>query len=236
MALTRAKEKMIILADLNGEAYGTKNEEGVLEDTIRLKYRSFLDIIMSVQKELNKYVTKIDNISVTKDYEIIKKYNFKDYIGNSDIKLDVIELEKDNNILDSTSFSKKQNKLVTVEEKNNMNYGTKMHYLFEINDFSKTDDELINKFNSVYDSKKAINTYKEYEFMYEEDNTLYHGVIDLMFEYKEYIDIIDYKLSNIDDEAYLKQLDGYKKYIENKTNKKVNIYLYSIINNELKKL
>ena len=71
------------------------------------------------------------------------------------------------------------------------------------------------------------------EFIYEEDNIEYNGVIDLMIEHNDYIDIIDYKLKNIDDEAYKKQLMGYKKYIQSKTNKVVNLYLYSIIDNKL---
>ena len=236
VALTRAKEKMIILADLNGEEFNNKNDDGVLEDTIRLKYRSFLDIIMSIQKELSNYITKIDDINITKDYEIIKKLNFKDYLKDSNIKINVKEIEKDNNKTISESFSKKQNKLISLEEKNNMDYGIKMHYMFEINDFNNSNEEIINNFNKVYDSSRSINIYKEYEFMYEENNILYHGIIDLMFEYSDYIDIIDYKLSNIDDEAYKRQLDGYKKYIESVSNKKVNIYLYSIINNNLKKI
>ena len=62
VALTRAKEKMIILADLNGEEFNSKNEDGVLEDNIRLKYRSFLDIIQSVQRELGGYVKTIKDI------------------------------------------------------------------------------------------------------------------------------------------------------------------------------
>jgi hypothetical protein len=57
-----------------------------------------------------------------------------------------------------------------------------------------------------------------------------------MIEYDDSIKIIDYKLKNIDDENYLNQLMGYKNYIENKTNKDVSIYLYSIINNELRRL
>ena len=236
VALTRAKEKMIILADLNGEEFNNKNDDGVLEDSIRLKYRSFLDIIMSIQKELSNYITKIDDINITKDYEIIKKLNFKDYLKDSNIKINVKEIEKDNNKTISESFSKKQNKLISLEEKNNMDYGIKMHYMFEINDFNNSNEEIINNFNKVYDSSRSINIYKEYEFMYEENNILYHGIIDLMFEYSDYIDIIDYKLSNIDDEAYKRQLDGYKKYIESVSNKKVNIYLYSIINNNLKKI
>ena len=44
--------------------------------------------------------------------------------------------------------------------------------------------------------------------------------------------IIDYKLKNIDDLNYDKQLNGYRKYIEDKTNKKTECYLYSILNED----
>ena len=53
---------------------------------------------------------------------------------------------------------------------------------------------------------------------------------------KDNIKIIDYKLKNISDEAYLKQLNGYKDYIENRFNKPTNIYLYSVTNNTLEKI
>ena len=71
--------------------------------------------------------------------------------------------------------------------------------------------------------------YKEYEFIYEEENNTYHGIIDLMIEYDDEIIIIDYKLKNIDDENYRKQLNGYKSYIEKLTKKNVSTYLYSIM-------
>ena len=57
-----------------------------------------------------------------------------------------------------------------------------------------------------------------------------------MLVYKDNIKIIDYKLKNISDEAYLKQLNGYKDYIENRFNKPAAIYLYSVINNNLEKI
>ena len=63
-----------------------------------------------------------------------------------------------------------------------------------------------------------------------------HGIIDLMLEYDDEVKIIDYKLNNINDDEYLLQLSGYKKYIEDKTKKNVNIYLYSILKGELKEL
>ena len=55
-----------------------------------------------------------------------------------------------------------------------------------------------------------------------------------MLEYHDYIDIIDYKFRNIDDDNYISQLLGYKKFIMKKTKKNVNIYLYSIMENKLK--
>ena len=78
--------------------------------------------------------------------------------------------------------------------------------------------------------------------MYEEDNTLYHGIIDLLIDANDYYIIVDYKLKNIDDSAYVKQLMGYKKYIEMISNKKVNfiedynaVYDFAIKNNMIKK-
>ena len=43
-------------------------------------------------------------------------------------------------------------------------------------------------------------------------------------------------MKNITDENYLNQLSGYKKYIENITKKRVNIYLYSILDDKLQEL
>ena len=48
--------------------------------------------------------------------------------------------------------------------------------------------------------------------------------------------IIDYKLKNIDDDNYLKQLNGYKEYIEHKLGKETHIYLYSVLDKKLEEL
>ena len=45
-----------------------------------------------------------------------------------------------------------------------------------------------------------------------------------------------YKLSNINDLAYIKQLTTYKNYIESKTDKVVNLYLYSIMKSTYEKV
>ena len=72
--------------------------------------------------------------------------------------------------------------------------------------------------------------------MYEENNNIYHGIIDLLIEYDDYIDIIDYKLKNTIDDNYKKQLLGYKNYISKINKKRINMYLYSILDEEIKKI
>ena len=116
-----------------------------------------------------------------------------------------------------------------------MKSGTNLHYVFETEDFKTTTNPYILKFLKHIDNN-YINIYKEYEFVYEDDNLFKHGIIDLMLEYENSISIIDYKMKNIEDENYLKQLNGYKKYIESISKKDVSIYLYSILDDELKKL
>ena len=119
-----------------------------------------------------------------------------------------------------------------------------VHYLFEITDFLNPNlSKIPDKFKTYIDaflkldllkniSKAKI--YKEYEFIYQDNDIKRHGIIDLMLEYQDRIDIIDYKLKNIDDEAYINQLEGYRSYIKTKSNKPVNLYLYSIIDNKYK--
>ena len=235
VALTRAKEKMILVADLDKEVYSSKDENGVIDSITRLSYNSFLDILLSIQKELKDYITEIKEVSMTKDYEKNRKLDFNKVIKENSSKLNVKNRFIDKVIIEENKFSKSQNKLLTIEEINNMKYGTKVHHILELDDFSNpVHDESI-KFLNRYNNKSE-KVYKEYEFVYEENNTINHGIIDLMFEYDDFIDIIDYKLSDIEDEAYNKQLLGYKTYIESKTNKKVNTYLYSIMKDELKKI
>ena len=125
-----------------------------------------------------------------------------------------------------------------------MKFGTKVHEIFELLDFKNIDLSLVdNKFirnkvekflsNDLLKNISNSNIYKEYEFIYNKDNNEYHGIIDLMLEYDNHIDIIDYKLKSITDENYIKQLNGYKEYIEKISNKNVSTYLYSILDEKV---
>lgn len=242
VALTRAKEKMIFILPEN-----TKEKAGyisdIIDDSIRSKYNSFASIMYSLESITKSYYKNIDinSIDLSKNYNLVKNDNYNKLLGRVEDKLDVQDINIDIQKEEEKSFSKKNIHITSKEEQDRLDYGKKVHELFELTDFHNTSNltgknrEIITNFLDKVNIDNA-DIYKEYEFIYEEDNTTYHGIIDLMLVYKDNIKIIDYKLMNISDEAYLKQLNGYKDYIENRFNKPTNIYLYSVTNNTLEKI
>ena len=246
VALTRCKEKMIIVTDsINNEI---ENDDDVLEENTRLKYRSFKEILKSIYDKIEHFIENVnlDKIGLTLDYKKILAKNIKEILNLDNTKQ--IELEQINllfNTKEKNRYSKESTKLLTNENIKNMHFGTKIHEILEMIDFKNPqldkldlDDFLKNKITKFLDNDllKNINSatiYKEFKFIGKSDTI---GIIDCMIVYDDHIDIIDYKLKNVLDEAYFNQLNGYKEYIETKTNKKTNIYLYSIIDEEMTKL
>ena len=238
---------MIFLIDNFNEGNIIK-ENRVISDRIRNNYKSFKDMFISIRENVSSYIKDIDtnDLNISKDYNLIKNINYEDYIDILEVSNDIKEINIDNTLLEEDSYSKKTNKLFTKEEKDNMEYGSKIHYILECLDFNnpnldRVEDNIKDKIISFLnlDIMKDISKgkiYKEYEFIYEKDNKLNHGFIDLMIEYSDYIDIIDYKLKNISDENYIKQLKGYKEYVEKVSNKSCNLYLVSIIENKYDKI
>ena len=122
-----------------------------------------------------------------------------------------------------------------------MNCGTKVHAILEEIDFNNYDLECYNVSNSMkskinnfinsdfMSDKLKLNMYKEYEFLYDDNSCLSHGIIDLLIEDSDTMYIVDYKLKNIDDINYDKQLNGYRDYICHVTGKNVRCFLYSIM-------
>ena len=234
VALTRAREKIIIVCPLNNERDGYTT---LVPKSVRLNYNKISDMLESVLPVITPYVKEIDldKINLTKDYEKIKSYNYKNTIKKIDTKIDKKVNNIEYEILNKGRYSKDTNKLITKEEYINMKEGTKLHYIFETEDFKNSDNPYILKFIKKIDMN-YLNCFKEYEFIYEEESEIRHGFIDLMLEYEDHIDIIDYKMKNIADENYLKQLSGYKNYIEGISKKEVNTYLYSILDDRLQEL
>lgn len=242
VALTRAKEKMIFILPSNIKD-DNKSIGDIIDNSIRGKYNSFASIMYSLESITKDYYKNIDinDINLSKDYNMISNNNYKEHLKLINDKIEVNTTCIPSSIKENKTFSKKDIHIVTKEEEDKLFYGRLVHELFECTDFNNLDNlsdnnkKIIERFLEKVDISHA-NIYKEYEFIYEEDNTTYHGIIDLMLEYQDNIKIIDYKLKNINDDAYIKQLTGYKNYIEKLFNKKTSIYLYSITLNTLEEI
>ena len=242
VALTRAKEKMIFILPSNTKE-DNKSIGDIIDNSIRGKYNSFASIMYSLESITKDYYKNIDinDINLSKDYNMISNNNYKEHLKLINDKIEVNTTCILSSIKENKTFSKKDIHIITKEEEDKLLYGRLIHELFECTDFNNLDNlsdnnkKIIERFLEKVDIFHA-NIYKEYEFIYEEDNTTYHGIIDLMLEYQDNIKIIDYKLKNINDDAYIKQLNGYKDYIEKLFNKKTSIYLYSITLNTLEEI
>ena len=151
------------------------------------------------------------------------------------------------NTVASITFSKKIPNFIDKETKRNMDLGTKVHEILEYIDFKNFDPNLIDNpwlcslienllSHPLLKNLKDATIYHEYEFIYQKENKEYHGIIDLMLIYKDHIDIIDYKLNDITDEAYIDQLKGYKEYIETQKKLPVYTYLFSILTKTIKEI
>jgi ATP-dependent helicase/nuclease subunit A len=245
VALTRARDKMIFVTSLKDNLTAYK-VAGVIDNDTRLKYNSFNDILSSLVPYLKSYITELDlnTLSLTKDYNLSKYTDFHSSLplGNKIMVQDNLNIPA--TLTSEKHYAKVGHQLYSLEEKSNMLLGKNIHYLLEITDFNQPDyskmneyeQKLIANFIKTGIFKQAQHIYKEYEFMTYEDNELKHGIIDLLIIYQDKVKIVDYKLKNMQDEAYLKQLNGYKNYIEKITKLPTKIYLYSLIDGKLNEL
>ena len=243
VALTRAKEKMIFVLPKQDE----DNEVfDVVPFLLREQYNSFLSIMKSIYSVLLPYIRE-SNVLGTKDYLNHLK-NVSNELTLEEDNLKVSELSIASESIQENHFSKDSLYLITKKEKEQMMFGTKIHEILEEMDFFdyNLDDYSIpsfvkEKIKAFLDSdliKKhcSCSFYKEYEFLMEENDIVSHGIIDLLIEGEDYYIIVDYKLKDISDLNYDKQLNGYRNYIEMKTDKKVFCYLYSIFDEEYREI
>jgi ATP-dependent helicase/nuclease subunit A len=244
VAVTRAKEKMIIVMPETDEEYETLDIVPVYE---RNKYNSFLSIVKSIFSVLLPFEIKKE-VEVTRKYQISEGTSSEEELREKEDGLEIIENEFEETILEEQHYSKESLHIISKEEQEVMDFGTKVHEVLEQMDFKNSEEYINNIENNIKEKikifldtpiiKENINNkmYKEYEFTYLEGNSFSHGIIDLLIERNDKMIIIDYKLKNTSDEAYDKQLNGYRKVIKEKTNKDVECYLYSIINSEFRKV
>ena len=124
-------------------------------------------------------------------------------------------------------------------------YGERMHRYMELVSFSNKDFSFIPNeserkkiervlslpiFNNVSKGKK----YCEYSYFDSSSNT--HGTIDMFVVYEDHIDLFDYKSNDIFDPLYEEQVKTYASYLKKAFKKKVNGYLLSIGQGEIREV
>ena len=234
VALTRAKEKMIMVLPEFKKMNRVKSRIDYLSG---MKYRSFYDFLASISFNLKDYAQTIDitRLNISKDYEFGIRKKVEKYHG--DEVMSFKNLEVDYHVLEERHASKEVHSILKVDDAKTLDYGTKIHEMLEETDFKhiKEPNSYVKHLLDTFDFEHA-SIYQELEFVFTKDHQEYHGIIDLMLEYEDEIKIIDYKLKNIEDEAYIRQLNVYYDYITSVSDKKVSLYLYSIMDNKVKEV
>lgn len=243
VALTRAKEKMILVSPSPKEYLDIEEK---VPTELRLQYRSFKDMIYSLQRILLPFTKSflLTDLSITKDYEKIVRQEILHRPIQQNIETFSLSLEKERR--ENTLFSS-ASPLLDEKTKDNIEIGKKIHACLENIPFLGREEfyqkysispffrEKIEAFFSTpfLPNLENATIYREYEFVSIEGNV---GIIDLLIETEDTIYVIDYKLREIDKESYIKQVQSYMKYIQSITHKKIEGYLYSILEERYKNI
>lgn len=227
VALTRAREKMILLID------------GELENVCGYRdIKSMKSVLSLASKDLDPYIKRVVDTGVSKNYinstkEKVLSYNTKPMYSLYENKSSIIMRNR---------ISKEVIEVLSDEEQENLDYGNHLHEIMESLDFknidisslSGEDYDIISKVltNDLFKNIGEAKTYHEHEFYIDLNNKSYHGIIDLLVIYDDHIDIIDYKLKNINHAEYDRQLGIYKDYVASRSNLPIRCYLLSLLENK----
>ncbi len=226
VALTRAKEKMIFVCPKFKEGNPPKQKE----------MKSFYDFLWYTQQIIEPYIKEVQ-------IEMPKKKSKVALERKEEVEtIFVSELCFKTQGQRRKTYSKKTMELMDEKTKTEIREGLEIHRAFEQIDFEEPSNTKYQKYidaflkQEIVKDRQKAQIFKEYEFIYTKENVHYHGIIDLMLVYETHIVLIDYKLNNTKEKEYLKQLKGYKDYIQEKTGKDVFLYLYSILQNQMEQV
>jgi ATP-dependent helicase/nuclease subunit A len=234
VALTRAKEKMILVL----ESSKTKKIVDIEQS------RSFSDFIFLYQQTIPNGVEQGINV---------KPLETLPWLSESPQKLEPKSLKFAQITQPFDAILPKRASKAMDDESDDgaLAYGTYLHEAMFLLDFktldtsfivNKVDRQIIDKLLknpyfqelSKKDQDGKINILKEYNYL--DQATGQKGIIDLVVIENNQATILDYKANNIDDPSYIEQLSTYQRYIESRGIQVISKYLISLINAKMKKV
>ena len=226
VAFTRAKQKIIL--------YLGEKESNSISYTLPVEADNFLKIY-NLAGLGNKYL---------KEYSLgeeILPLNKKIEEAKDPLKLEIKSIKVESEVKEKKHASKE---VVKVDE-SLLRFGTEAHALLEGLDLSKKDTSYIKDYryrkiaNNIINSElfKGVNNEQvRHEFAYYDKENNVNGVIDCLIIKNNEIDIVDFKLKNIAEEDYDKQLRTYKAYISSISDKPIKMYLLAALTGEVREV
>lgn len=240
VALTRAREKMYFVIP---------KVEYLKEVASPFLFNSYANFISYYYDEaVRKFAvdTEYDEY-INKDYLDFSASNYSEKINKvTPLKYTAYDFIPE--VVKKRRISKTIDELITKETAIVLKRGTRLHEILQVINFNDVDFSQLNlSISEEHMLKEVLNlecfknissakVYKEYEFSYEVLGKKIHGIIDLLVEYDDHFEIIDYKLSDIDKEEYIVQLNEYYKYLRLISDKEIKMYLVSITKAKLKEV
>ncbi len=227
VAMTRAVNELVLVLDYKediDEFKTVKSFSILLHQTLKFDERDLVDF------ELDDLELEQKTINET----------------NKVIKLNRLDFAKEE--VERTSYSKKITDILDDETIRLLESGSEYHKYLEMVDFNNVAlsistypdfvkhaiEELVE--SSLFKKLRNPKFYREYEFYEETDQGVFRGIIDLLIIDDLKIVALDYKLKNIEDSAYKRQLMGYYNYLKTKSDKPVQLFLYSLTDRVLKEI
>lgn len=220
--LTRAKEKLIIfkssgsagftllLEGMDGKYEDANIEERVLE-TKKLDIEESMDDLITKEKLQwqSLYAPLPSRAAYAYDFNA---NSFKVY----DDERDILEEGSDRKSLGSAAHR-------FCEAYEGENFDEILNESAESYKLSEKEKELLSicakNYEKFYKTVTNAKTYKEFEYYYIKDDIIYTGVIDRLDEYGDHVEIIDYKVTSLDEDTvkniYKTQMKMYVDAVKN---------------------
>ena len=234
--LTRAKEKLIIFKSSGSAGFTLLLEgmDGKYEDA-NLEERTLEAKKLDIEESMDDLITK-EKLQWQSLYAPLPSraaYAY-DFNANSfkvyDDERDILEEGSDRKSLGSAAHR-------FCEAYEGENFDQILNESAESYKLSEKEKELLNKcaknYEKFYKTVTNVKTYKEFEYYYIKDDIIYTGVIDRLDEYEDHVEIIDYKVTSLDEytvkNIYKTQMKMYVDAVKNifKKEAKAKIFILS---------